>query len=307
MLLENCGKPAFSNSVISRLADLGCAIDQGASPLVFDNGFVGLNRPIESEVINDAPSTHTRNGSASRPRQRRFTSSRSRPTGEAEPFGSAAIEAAYGTGFRLLVRHYKAISFEDKKGLWVVIKTRPLGPNGPQAHFLVALPLNKEIWPKAWAFSVANGRREPFPLKHTNFPDASICAFTRESKAWTPDDGILPLADHYCLWAVKSWHRWLLGRWPGRQIGVGAHYRRQEFLPDEWCGCDSGKRYRVCHLAADSLVSNDFAINEFENLFHTPYATRTVPKSILRAADTRWRVLPTLQEMYQPLSPNSRR
>jgi len=41
-------------------------------------------------------------------------------------------------------------------------------------------------------------------LKHTNFPDASVCAFTPEHWPWPNADGLLGLVDIYVLWAVRK-------------------------------------------------------------------------------------------------------
>lgn len=283
----------------SRLKAIGNALDAGHRALVFDGGLVGINDERESEVISNVaqgkaprPSTRPREG-------RRATSrTRGRSPGEAEPFRSGVIEAAYGVEFRLLAQHYEALAFEDKNGLWVVARTRPLGSHGPQVHLLVGAPVEKGITPRAWAFDRIGHGATLLPLKHTNFPDASICAFTKVSGAWSAQDGLLPLIDHYSLWVTKSWHRTLFGSWPGPQVGACALYRRKEFASSEWCGCDSGRRYAECHQGSDVLVSEKVAQNEFHSLFSTNYEDRQVPACVLDAARLRWKRLPTLATVF---------
>lgn len=294
-----CGKPRLSVKHFSYLAQLGRAIDHDEQPLVFDDGFVGFNRPIESEVIANAPQPHPRDRSESRSRQGRQAQARRRPPRETKSFRSHTVEATHGAGFRLLVQHYEALGFEDDNGLWTAIKAKPLGLGGPQAYFLIGLPNDRRISPRAWGFGAIGKKSFTFPLKHTNFPDASVCAFTKESEAWSPEDGLLCLVDHYALWAVKSWHRTAFGHWPGRQVGACALYRRREFTPHEWCGCDSGKRYIDCHQGSDLVVSEEYAAKEFQYLFRSHYSDRAYPSDVLRAASSGWSFMPSMADIFR--------
>lgn len=296
-MFTTCGKPRLSEKIFNHLRTLGRHIHADQQPFVFDDGFVSLIEQRGSEVnTNEEPEPRPR--SEARPRQRRRESWRARSSGKAESFRSKAVEDAFGAGFRLLAQHYEALGFEDKNGLWITVKTKPLGRGGPQAYLLVALPLNEEISPKAWAFASIGSDAKLFPLKHTNFPDASICAFTKESKAWIPEDGVLPLIDHFCLWMVKSWHRSILGWWPGRQIGACSLYRRNEFAPEEFCGCESGVLYSFCHSFRDLQVPEVHARQQFRRLFQVDYENRQPPASVMRAAQTRWKSMPDLDILF---------
>lgn len=290
-----CGKPNFSPRIINHLRFLGGEIHAGRQPFVFDGGFVGSIAGQKGNV-NYATQSSTGNRSASRQGQGRRAPRRPGPYGQTQPFRSRATEEAHGAGFRLLARHYEALAFEHEEGLWVTVKAKPLGSRGPQAHFLIFAPNDSNVRTSGWAFSAIGSRARLFPLKHTNFPDASICAFTEESGAWVPADGLLRLADHYSLWAVKSWHRSVFGWWPGDQVGACALYRRLEFDAAEWCGCGSGKRYSDCHLTADWMVPEDFARREFVSLFRLDYDQRRPPPGIVEAARTRWKKLPPLKQ-----------
>jgi hypothetical protein len=286
-------------SISARLKTLGAALDAGRQALVFDEGFVGINDEDESEVISDVPQGQAPRPSArSRARQRASSRPRKRAPGQAEPFRTRTVEDAHGAGFRLLAQHYEALSFEDKNGLWAAVRTKPLGSGGPQAHLLVAAPVDKAITPRAWAFNAIGPKTALFPLKHTNFPDASICAFTKASGAWIADDGLLSLVDHYSLWVAKSWHRTIFGWWPGPQAGVCALYRRREFVAREWCGCESGKRYADCHQSSDILMSEELARQQFRKYFLTDYEERKAPAGIIEAARYRWKSFPDMAFVF---------
>lgn len=282
---------------MDRLSYLGDALHKGEQTQVFESGLIGLVDERESEVIYYGEQGAPR-GSEAGARQGQRTRARRRPSRQAQPFRSGAVEAAHGVGFRILAQHYEALGFEEKNGLWVAIKTKPLGPGGPQAHLLLAAPIDKAITPRAWAFKEIGRNAELFPLKHTNFPDASICAFTKASKAWVPEDGLLPLVDHYSLWVAKSWHRTQFGWWPGAQVGACALYRRMEFVAREWCGCESGRRYSDCHRTLDMAVPEDEARQEFRRRFLVDYNDRQAPDGILLAACNRWKNLPDMAMVF---------
>ena len=296
-MFTTCGKPKLKDLSFNHLRKLGEHIHTGLRPLVFDGGFVGFNDELESEVNSNAE-TYSRRRSEAGSREGRREQGRSRAPSQAEPFSSKSIEEVHGIGFRFLSQHYEALSFEDRNGLWVAVKTKPLGFSGPQAHLFIGFPSDLAISPRAWAFNHIGPRTSLFPLKHTNFPDASICAFTKESGAWTPQDGMLPLVDHLSLWVAKSWHRSVLGWWPGSQVGACAFYRRREFTAKEWCGCDSGKPYGVCHQFLDNQVPEKIARAQFKRMFAGEYENRCAPASILETARARWKSIPDMATVF---------
>ncbi|MGQ7830607.1 hypothetical protein [Altererythrobacter sp. Z27] len=179
----------------------------------------------------------------------------------------------------------------------MAVEAKPLGLDGPAAHILMGVREDETIFPRAWAFERIGHQVRPFPTKHTNFPDASICAFDPKSGAWTREDGLTALVDHYALWAVKSWHRQEFGWWPGPQIGKCALYRRNEFDVREWCGCGSGIPYGFCHYQRDKQVPDELAQREFTALFGLDYQNRQTPTVIVEAARTRWKTLPALDSL----------
>lgn len=289
-------KIRLADNLVHELSELGQAIDIGRPVSVFDGGRVGFNEAGESEVkSNVAQGKAHRSPAGARPGQR----ARSRGAHAAGHYlRSEALQAAYGAEFRILAQHYEALAFEDNNGLWVVVESRPLGSHGPRAHFLVAFPLDQRIAPRAWAFERIGANVRLASLKHTNFPDASICAFVDEDGAWPNPDGILGLFDIFSIWMIKKWHRELLGWWPGKQAGACALYRRREFDGREKCGCESGRRYRDCHQASDLLMNEQVARVEFRRLFACDYDDRQPPDSILAAAGSRWKSIPAMASVF---------
>jgi hypothetical protein len=280
--------------LVELLKELGHAIDVERPFSVFDGGRVGFETDAESEVIEYVPERTPRSSARSRQGQRAPRRSRRRPSAETYPFSSRALEEAFGVQFRVLAQHYEAVASEDQYGLWVATKLYPLGVRGPESFFLVGLPLDVRIAPRAWAFGSIGAHASLLPLRHTNFPDASVCAFTEAQGVWKREDGLLPLADIFSTWVVKKWHFEKFGWWPGPQVGSCAHYRRLESIGQEWCGCMSGRRYGDCHQAIDALVDDSFAASEFRRLFMCDYQDRAVPSCVLEAAKSKWKKLPTL-------------
>lgn len=286
----------LTEAQLAHLRTVGVAIDGHQQPTVFDGGFVGFSDAIESEVMKDVAQGQA-HGSPAGSRQGRRARAR-RPQAAYHPFRSDAIEAAYGVGFRILAQHYETLAFEDRNGLWAVVKSHPLGVGGPAVNFLIAVPLDQRLAPRAWAFARTGPSAELMSLKHTNFPDASICAFTPNHCPWPNSDGLLGLVDIYVLWAVRKLHRDWFGWWPGPQLGACAHYRLKEFDPREDCGCGSNKRYGKCHLAADMLAEPAAAAAEFRRLFDGDYEDRRPPEQVLQAARSTWRKMPSMATVY---------
>lgn len=285
----------LTTSQLAHLHAVGMAIDGGQQPSVYDGGLVGLE---PNEKKDDKNVCRQKAGSQAGARQRRRTRPRPRPQAADHPFRSNVLEAAHGAGFRILAQHYEALAFEDRNGLWVVVTSHPLGRDGPEVHFLIAVPLGDRLAPRAWAFRKIGARAELMSLKHTNFPDASICAFTPDHRPWPNAEGLLGLVDIYVLWAVRKIHRDYFGWWPGPQLGPCAHYRLREFDPREDCGCGSDKRYGDCHLAADMLAHPDAAAAEFQRLFNGNYDDRRPPEHVMAAARSRWRTIPSMATVY---------
>lgn len=289
-----CGKFDRKALYINRLEVLGRSLHQEQQLSVFHRGFVGLDHEDESEVKKYVKGTARRSAARSGAGQSAAQRTWRRASSETNQFRTAAVEAAFGTEFRILAQHYPVLGFEEEAGLWAVVESYPLGSHGPQIDFVIALRSDRKAHPKAWAFRSVGRQKRLMPLKHTNFPDASICAFPQDDGSWSWEDGITALVDHYTIWAVKSLHKEQFGWWPGRQHGVCALYRRREFVPNEACGCGSGKSYGVCHQTRDFLVSESFARQEFRQLFRCDYEGRRPPVAVEQAAAAYWATMPSM-------------
>lgn len=297
-LWNECGKPELNSKHLKRLEEVGRHIHAGGQPFVFDGGRVGLSQCDYEDNEDEQRQAAFRPPARSREGQRARSGPRAGARSYSDAFSSGALEAAFGTEFRVLVRQYKAVKFEEKDGFWVVIKAKPFGFDGPQAHILLAVPSDRSILPKAWAFEAVGTQPRAFPPKHTNFPDGSICAFDPKRNVWNSSHGLLALVDHYAVWLVKSWHRTILGWWPGGQDGVCAFYRRREFVPNELCGCGSGVAYGLCHRQADIQMPEADARQQFKNWFGCDYFERRVPDELLIAAKSSWRHLPEVMKAF---------
>lgn len=285
----------LTEAQLAHLRAVGIAIDGNRQPTVFDGGFVGFSDETESEVMTDVAGQEA--GSQSGARSGRRARARWAQASD-HPFRSDALEEAHGAGFRILAQHYEALAFEDRNGLWVVVTSHPLGRGGPEVQFLMAVPLDDRLAPRAWAFTKRRARADLMTLKHTNFPDASICAFTPNHRPWPNEDGLLGLVDIYVLWTVRKLHRDHFGWWPGPQLGPCAHYRLREFDPREDCGCGSNKRYAECHLPADMLANPEAGAAEFRRLFGVSYEDRRPPEQVLEAAMSSWAKMPSMAKVY---------
>lgn len=286
----------LTKAQLAHLRAVGKAIDGDQQPTVFDGGLVGIGDATESEVMQDV-AERKEAGSQSGP----WSGRRARARWAQAPdhaFRSDALETAHGAEFRILAQHYEALAFEDKNGLWAAVSSKPLGQRGPEVHFLIAVPTEVRLAPRAWAFEKIGPTAKLMSPKHTNFPDASVCAFPHGYWPWPNPNGLRGLVDIYALWAVRKLHRDCFGWWPGPQLGACAHYRLREFDPREDCGCGSSKKYGVCHMAADLLANPEAASAEFMRLFACDYDDRRPPESVMEAARSRWKLVPSMATVF---------
>lgn len=294
--------------LVERLEELGRALDIEQSVSAYGGGRIRITDADHDEVKEnvkseaEGSSAGSRQGRRSWPRSRRSrpreSGARRRSASESGTFRSEQAQSLYATEIRSLAEQYDIKCAEEQFGIWVAAKSQPLGSRGPLIHFLIALPFKQEIMPRSWCFGDLGNRAKLLGLRHTNFPDASICAFVKEDRTWNYPDGLIALADTYSVWALRQIHNQVFGWWPGPQLGVSALYRKTEFQPNEFCGCSSGKRYRDCHLASDLLVDEQAAQAEFRSLFRTEYKNRDVPPVVFNAAQNRWRIWPEIREAY---------
>lgn len=263
--------------------------------MVVGAGRVVLSDDLERMEKNDE-SQGTR-GSAAGSRQ--GSAGPRRAAGEAARLGGLDEQVVRLAGLEDLWKAYPTSIMEGDHGLWITVTSKPLGNDGPQAIFVVACPHGAKYEPRAWAFWKLGDFPKFIGPRHTNFPDASICAFGPQDGAWERSDGLVPLIDLYSTWVARQLYLQHFERWPGRQHGASALYRRTEFRPEEWCGCGSDLRYANCHQPADESLSDDDAAEEHRRIFGSDYGPRSVPKSVKKFVRSAFRKVPAFKDAYE--------
>jgi hypothetical protein len=287
-------KIRLADHLLKELSELGQAIDIDRQFLVFDDGRVGIvNDQTEKESENERQGTR---GSATGPRQGATGSRRS--AGEAwSRLGHLDPQMVQLARLEELWRAYPTDFIPGDHGLWIIVKSSPLGNDGPQVTLVLGYPYSAEIEPRAWAFWKLGEFPKFVGPRHTNFPDASICAFGPGD--WDRAQGVVALVDFYSTWLIRQLYFHIFGRWPGRQHGASPLYRRIEFTAEEWCGCQSGKRYGECHQAADALLSVEAAAAEHRKVMGSDYGPRKPPKPIMQFARSGFKRVPAFRDAFE--------
>lgn len=287
-------KIRLADHLLNKLSELGQAIDIDRQFQVFDDGEVGIvNDRIAKESEDERQGTR---GSATGSRQGAAGSRRS--AGEARArLGLLDPQVVQLACLEELCRAYPTDIISGDQGLWIIVKSSPLGNDGPQVTLVLGYPYSAEIEPRAWAFWKLGEFPKFVGPRHTNFPDASICAFGPGD--WKRADGVVALVDFHSTWLVRQLYFQNFGRWPGRQHGASPLYRRAEFSPEEWCGCGSGKRYGECHLRADALLSDEAARAEHRKVMGSEYGPRKPPKSIMRFVRSGFKKVPAFRDAFE--------
>jgi len=284
----------LSEHLVHKLSELGEAIDINRQFQVFDDGVVGIVKD-QTERQNQNEQQRT-GGSAAGSRQRPAGPRRS--TGEARPrLGGRRAQTVQLAGLEDLWSAYPTQIIEGDHGLWIIVKSTPLGHDGPQVTFLIAYPYAEQFEPRAWAFWKLGDFPKFIGPRHTNFPNASICAFGPDD--WKRSHGLVALVDFYSTWVVRQLYYHRFRRWPGKQHGASALYRRTEFAPEEWCGCGSEKRYWECHEREDKALSDEEAVLDHRQKFGSDYCQRKPPKSVLKFVRSGFKKLPSFKDAYE--------
>lgn len=277
---------------IEQLLELGAWRDEGRRFAVGLNGKV--SKCEDDKEYQDGP--RQRQGAAA-----------SAPSAPPSASGAAAHSESRGAersktlterylGFRPeILLYYPSARFREVDGgLWITVRIYPLGLSGPCYWVCLFLPSHTALSPKAFAFH----RLSPIPravgLRHTNFPDASICAFAEDDYVWRPGDNPRILLSLYAEWLVCQLYLHIENRWPGKQTGLDATYRQLEFDVREWCHCGSGKRYGVCHYKADAIEVGELKASGL----YQPLPDRVVPATITKFAKSRWKKLPDIGKLH---------
>jgi hypothetical protein len=296
---------------LDRILELGAWRDEGRRFAVGKDGEVSKHQEVQKESSN---------GSVER-RQGAFPPGASAPSASPgappSPGASASPEPAREDRVQALKRQYaehlqqvkcyypSLISRDVRDGLWVIVQSYPLGRDGPRFWICLFLPYSDDFDPMAFAFWKISPLPRPIGLRHTNYPDASICAFIPDDDAWRPGDSPMILLNLYVEWIICHLYFRLKKQWPGAQFGPDAVYRNAEFGALDWCTCDSGRRYGACHMEPDRI--------EVEGLKqrgeYVGHGSRKIPPSIQRFAKSMWQRIPISSELrlhpYRGLPPRN--
>jgi hypothetical protein len=278
---------------IDRVRELGAWRDEGRRFAVGKDGEVFKHHEGQKENTDG----HSRQGTAGREGSTGWEGAAGwRAASPPEPVSQdrrEALRASYLQHLPGILAYYASlISREASDGLWVIAQSFPLGRDGPRFWICLFLPYSDGHDPKAFAFRKIALPRTVGP-RHTNFPDASICAFSSDDDAWRPGDNPLVLLNLYAEWLICQMYLEIAELWPGRQSGLDAVYRQTEFKAEEWCFCDSGLRYGQCHMEADRNKVERLR-NKGELFNHGP---RKVPPAVLRFAKSHWKRVPVSSDL----------
>ena len=282
----------FTPSGLLKLQTIGEAIDTDCSVHVLPSGELTLS---DKEIKDERPRKwRSDRRAAASPQSARSDAAAS--FGRGRPQEGRTQELA-GLGDR----YWGATILEMDDGIWVVAPSEPLGSDGPSVTFAVAVPDDQTLLPKGWAFIKADGKYRPIGPRHTNFPHHDVCAYVPDDGTWSRGMPLYVLLNLYSGWAFRHFYLLNFGRWIGRQIGASALYRRREFQPDEWCGCDNPKRYKDCHMESDVAVPEEQARREHHRKLGPPDAQRIVPDVIAAFAQSNFRKAPSISTLYMSL------
>jgi len=291
-----------SPQLLPALQRVGSALDRGRSIRVLKGGKVVAEEPY---VVDDERKphneTHGTQGSAAGSRQRpagwEGTARRPWPAGTLLQTGSGDYRIAFEESLPDLRLNYPGTRvWDDEIGLWTVVPSFPLGFDGPQAFLVAGLPYQATPKRRCWGYWKARRPRWIGP-RHTNFPEASICAFSEDVGAWRPDQGLSELFDVYSVWLVCQLHLQAFKRWPGPQHSINSYYRLHEFREGELCSCDSGRTYFECHRPQDLLEDPTRAEQEFRAFAGIGLADRRVPKGVTRFVESNFAEAPSLMDV----------
>jgi hypothetical protein len=280
-----------SPQVLPALQRVGSALDQGRSIRVLGGGMVVAEEPyIDDDERKRDDETRGTQGSAAGSRQRSAgwegATRRPRPAGPLLQTGSGDFRNDFEESLPALRLNYPGTRiWDDEIGLWAVVPSFPLGPNGPQAYLLAGLPFEATPKRRCWGYWKRGSRLSWVGPRHTNFPEASICAFD-DVNAWRPSEGLTKLFDVYSVWLLCQLHLQAFGRWPGPQHSINSYYRLHEFREGELCSCDSGRAYFECHRLQDLLENQSLAEQEFRAIAGGGLGDRMVPLGITRFAES---------------------
>lgn len=220
-------------------------------------------------------------------------------------FGSGGLRQAYEAGLVKLRENFDCVTeWDDRDRLWLEVECRPLGDFGPRAAVLCALPYERFVGPRAWAFwkTIWSGWVGP---RHCNAPGGSICAFPEWEDYWEEETGDLTrLFELYSDWLLRHAHLRVYCRWIGKQRDLGAAYRLAEFLRGERCPCGRLATYFDCCRRKDLMIDPQRREAELKARLGGPTLADRKPLNEIVEFIARKAGLPTIVQVHPRLAPN---
>lgn len=266
------------------LRQIGAALNTKGSLRVHTDGVISVDHETKKESADERERERR---PAARPRQR--TARRQGAPGGSRPSSPASrvgrdLQQAYESQLRPAGEAYPTLAtYPDKDGLWLLVKSSILPGLTREATFLVALPYQPGLGPRAWGFWTETGSPPRWiGPRHTNFRDGSVCAFAPNDGAWTEGGDLRTLLDLYTVWAARQLFLEISGLWPGKQyaligspVALQVHYRLSECRDDELCGCGSETlRYADCCKPEDLKWNRLQLIEHFMRAIPDGFASR---------------------------------
>lgn len=191
---------------------------------------------------------------------------------------------------------YPLVEFRSTSDLmWLINRLKPIRGLDESAILLTAYPLNPKYNISSWAWW------EPGLIwigpRHTNYVEASICAFEPSDGTWRRGQPLIKLLDLHVLWIVRHLYMRHFARWPGRQALHTAYERITEHRAGELCGCDSGKSYEECCQSRDKSLNIADVIIQFARWRRFRMNDRKPPIELWEFAYGNRNVLPSLKEL----------
>ena len=252
------------------LYQIGENLDLGMFPSVSDGGLVW---PARADVVFQPPGLEIQNGQTPSASQSWQTGAPGAPG--ASGASSTPLPAAPGTAgaawtagatpsiscrvhglaewVRALAAAYPGTeAAETREALWLRVPASLLPRLGYRAVFVIALLPGRGI-ERGWAFwDHGIWGLQGIGPRHTNYGDASICAYDSRDGTWNYGDPLVALLDLFAVWAVRHLFFSQFGRWPGPQASFSPFERLREYRDDEHCGCAAPKgRYADCCKLGD--------------------------------------------------------
>ena len=255
---------SLSPQQLAHVREVGLALFQGRGLQAEHGGLINVldPKPLQDTKgnIDGTGQEFQRSEAGTRQRRQGSPGGSRQPWRPSDPHGTVLHRAFLSAEAPAALRqHYTGVKRWKElggKGVWLAVSVFPVGMEGPQADFIIAVPRNPTFRIVAWGF----WRMKDGPIwmgpKHTNYPDGSSCAFPVNSGVWTEDHGITAYVDRLAEWSMRHLYLDAEGLWPGPQEGDHIYYRLRHTHPRECCTrCWQLEPYQSCCQALDQKES----------------------------------------------------